>query len=100
MDLVDCSSGGLVPRARIPTAAGYQIPFAERIRREAGVRTAAVGLITERPAGADDVIRTGQADLVMMGRALLRRPYWPLHAARALGQDVQWPVQYGRARRD
>lgn len=97
VDLIDCSSGGLVPRARIPTGPGYQAPFAERIRRETGVRTAAVGLITE-PQQADALIRTGQADLVMLGRALLRRPYWPLHAARALGQDVQWPAQYGRAR--
>jgi 2,4-dienoyl-CoA reductase (NADPH2) len=96
-DLVDCSSGGLVPRARIPVRAGYQVPFAERIRREVGIATAAVGLITE-PEQAEGVIRAGQADLIMLGRVLLRKPYWPLHAARVLGQEVAWPVQYGRAR--
>jgi 2,4-dienoyl-CoA reductase-like NADH-dependent reductase (Old Yellow Enzyme family) len=96
-DLVDCSSGGAVARARIPVRPGYQVPFAERIRREAGIRTAAVGLITE-PEEAEGVIRSGQADLVMLGRVLLRKPYWPLHAARVLGQEVAWPVQYGRAR--
>ncbi len=97
VDLVDCSSGGLVPRARIPVRAGYQVPFAERIRRETGIRTAAVGLITE-PEQAEGIIRSGQADLVMLGRLLLRKPYWPLHAARILGQEVAWPAQYGRAR--
>jgi 2,4-dienoyl-CoA reductase-like NADH-dependent reductase (Old Yellow Enzyme family) len=97
VDLIDCSSGGLVSRVRIPAAAGYQIPFAERVRREAGIKTAAVGLITDAQP-ADAIIRSGQADLVMMGRALLRRPYWPLHAARALGQDIPWPPQYWRAR--
>jgi 2,4-dienoyl-CoA reductase-like NADH-dependent reductase (Old Yellow Enzyme family) len=96
-DLVDCSSGGLVARARIPVRAGYQVSFAERIRREAGIPTAAVGLITE-PEQAEGIVRTGQADLVMLGRVLLRKPYWPLHAARVLGQEVAWPVQYGRAR--
>jgi 2,4-dienoyl-CoA reductase-like NADH-dependent reductase (Old Yellow Enzyme family) len=97
VDLIDCSSGGIVPHARIPVGPGYQLPLAERVRRGSGVRTAAVGLLTE-PAQADAVIRSGQADLVLLGRALLRRPYWPLHAAKALGQDVAWPVQYGRAR--
>jgi 2,4-dienoyl-CoA reductase-like NADH-dependent reductase (Old Yellow Enzyme family) len=96
-DLVDCSSGGLVPRARIPVGAGYQVPFAERIRREAGISTAAVGMITE-PQQAETIVSSGQADLVMLGRTLLRKPYWPLHAARALGQPVAWPVQYERAR--
>ncbi len=97
VDLVDCSSGGLVPKARIPTQPGYQVPFAERLRREAGVPTAAVGLITE-PEQAEGIIYGGQADLIMLGRALLRKPYWPLHAARCLGQEAAWPVQYGRAR--
>jgi 2,4-dienoyl-CoA reductase-like NADH-dependent reductase (Old Yellow Enzyme family) len=94
---VDCSSGGLVARACISARAGYQVPFAERIRREAGIRTAAVGLITE-PEQAEATVRAGQAELVMLGRVLLRKPYWPLHAARVLGQEVAWPVQYGRAR--
>jgi 2,4-dienoyl-CoA reductase-like NADH-dependent reductase (Old Yellow Enzyme family) len=96
-DVVDCSSGGLVPRAPTPVRAGYQVSFAERIRRESGIKTAAVGLITE-PEQAEGLIRTGQADLVMLGRVLLRKPYWALHAARVLGQEVAWPVQYGRAR--
>jgi 2,4-dienoyl-CoA reductase-like NADH-dependent reductase (Old Yellow Enzyme family) len=97
VDVVDCSSGGSVPAARIPMKAGYQVPFAEQIRREANIMTAAVGLITE-PAQAEDVIRNGRADLVMLGRVLLRYPYWPLRAARALGRDIDWPPQYARAR--
>jgi 2,4-dienoyl-CoA reductase-like NADH-dependent reductase (Old Yellow Enzyme family) len=96
VDLIDCSSGGLVPGARIPVAPGYQVPFAERIRREAGVATGAVGLITE-PAQAEEIIATGKADAVFLARAELRDPYWPLHAARQLGAEAPWPVQYGRA---
>jgi 2,4-dienoyl-CoA reductase-like NADH-dependent reductase (Old Yellow Enzyme family) len=98
VDLVDCSSGGNVPNARIPLTPGYQVPFAEAIRRGAGVPTAAVGLITE-PAQADEIVRRGQADLVLLARAELRDPYWPLHAARALGQPgaVPVPQQYLRA---
>lgn len=97
VDLIDCSSGGNVPNARIPLGSGYQVPLAERVRREAGVRTAAVGMITE-PAQADTIIRTGQADLVLLARAFLRDPYWPLHAAKTLGQEIAWPLQYARAR--
>jgi len=97
VDLVDCSSGGLVPGARIPVGPGYQVPFAERVRRDAGVRTAAVGLITE-PEQADRIIRGGQADLVLLGREFLRQPHWPLLAAHRLGVDVPWPPQYERAR--
>jgi 2,4-dienoyl-CoA reductase-like NADH-dependent reductase (Old Yellow Enzyme family) len=97
VDVVDCSSGGAVPQVRIPVAPGYQVAFAERIRREAGVKTAAVGLITE-PHQAEAIVRGGQADVVMLGRVLLRKPYWPLHAARALGAEIAWPVQYVRAR--
>jgi 2,4-dienoyl-CoA reductase-like NADH-dependent reductase (Old Yellow Enzyme family) len=97
VDLIDCSSGGNVARVRIPVAPGYQVPFAERIRRAAGVPTAAVGMITE-PRQADDVIRTGRADFVLLARAMLRHPYWPLQAAKALGHDLKWPVQYERAR--
>ncbi len=97
VDLVDCSSGGVVPRARPPVAPGYQVSFAALIRKAAGIPTAAVGLITE-PAQADQVIVTGQADAVMLARQMLRDPYWPLHAARALGAEVPWPNQYLRAR--
>jgi 2,4-dienoyl-CoA reductase-like NADH-dependent reductase (Old Yellow Enzyme family) len=96
VDLVDCSSGGLVPRASIPVAPGYQVPFAERIRKEANVATGAVGLITE-PEQAEEIVATGQADVVFLARAELRDPYWPLHAARLLGAEAPWPVQYGRA---
>ncbi|MBV8939604.1 MAG: NADH:flavin oxidoreductase/NADH oxidase [Alphaproteobacteria bacterium] len=96
VDVIDCSSGGLVPHARIPLAPGYQVPFAERIKRECGIRTGAVGLITE-PQQADAIVRGGQADLVLLARALLRDPYWPLHAAQALQAETGAPVQYGRA---
>ena len=96
VDLIDCSSGGSDPHARMPIGTGYQTPFAEQIRRETGSRTGAVGLITS-PAQADHIIRSGQADLVLLGRELLRDPYWPLRAARELGQLVPWPAQYVRA---
>ena len=95
VDLVDSSSGGVVAHQRVPGAPGFQVPFADRIRREAGVRTGAVGLITE-PAQADAILRAGQADVVLLGRAMLRDPYWPLHAALALGVAGPWPVQYLR----
>jgi 2,4-dienoyl-CoA reductase-like NADH-dependent reductase (Old Yellow Enzyme family) len=96
VDLVDCSSGGNLPHADIPLGPGYQTPFAERIRREAGVLTGTVGMITD-PAQADHVIRTGQADATFLARELLRDPYWPLRAARELGQPAAWPAQYLRA---
>jgi 2,4-dienoyl-CoA reductase-like NADH-dependent reductase (Old Yellow Enzyme family) len=96
VDLVDCSSGGNLPQATIPVGPGYQTPFAERIRREAGVATGAIGLITS-PAQADHIIRTGQADLVLLAREFLRDPYWPLRAARELSQVVPWSAQYLRA---
>ncbi|MCG0238560.1 MAG: NADPH dehydrogenase NamA [Firmicutes bacterium] len=97
VDLVDCSSGGLVSNARIPVGPGYQVPFAEKIRREVGIPTGAVGLIT-RPEQAEEILLNGRADLVLLGRELLRNPYWPLQAARILGAEVQWPVQYLRAK--
>lgn len=97
VDIVDCSSGGIVPDAKIPLGPGYQVPFAERIRREAGLPTIAVGMITE-PQQADLVVRKGQADAVMLARQFLREPYWPIHAARTLGYDIRWPVQYERAK--
>jgi 2,4-dienoyl-CoA reductase-like NADH-dependent reductase (Old Yellow Enzyme family) len=96
VDVIDCSSGALVPGVKIPVAPGYQVPFAERIRKEAGVATAAVGLIRE-PKQADEIIRTGKADMVLLAREMLRNPYWPLHAAHELGVKIDWPVQYDRA---
>jgi 2,4-dienoyl-CoA reductase-like NADH-dependent reductase (Old Yellow Enzyme family) len=96
VDLMDVSSGGLVPRVRIPVAPGYQVPFAQRIRAEAGIPTGAVGLITE-PVQARDILAGDQADLVFLGRELLRNPRWPLRAARELGVEIPWPAQYARA---
>jgi 2,4-dienoyl-CoA reductase-like NADH-dependent reductase (Old Yellow Enzyme family) len=96
VDAIDCSSGGNVEKAEIPVGPGYQAPFAARIRREADIATAAVGMITA-PAQADQIIRNGQADLVLLARELLREPYWPLNAARELGQSMSWPAQYLRA---
>jgi 2,4-dienoyl-CoA reductase-like NADH-dependent reductase (Old Yellow Enzyme family) len=96
VDLIDCSSGGTVPHAEIPVGPGYQTPFAEQIRREAGILTGAVGMITS-PVQAEHIIATGQADAVIMAREFLRDPYWPLRAARELDQPISWPVQYLRA---
>jgi 2,4-dienoyl-CoA reductase-like NADH-dependent reductase (Old Yellow Enzyme family) len=95
-DLIDCSSGGTAPGAKIPMEPGYQVPFAEIIRREAGVMTGAVGLITGAKQ-ADDIIREGKADIVLLAREFLRQPYWPIHAARELGHEIAWPAQYLRA---
>jgi len=97
VDVVDCSSGGLVPHAKVPIGPGYQVPFAERIKREAGIHTMAVGLITD-PHQADALVREGKADLVALARAFLKDPYWALHAAHTLGVDVPWPKQYSRAK--
>jgi 2,4-dienoyl-CoA reductase-like NADH-dependent reductase (Old Yellow Enzyme family) len=96
VDLIDCSSGGAVAHAKIELGPGYQVPFARAIRAEAGIATGAVGLITE-PDQAQQIIESGAADAVLLARAMLRDPYWPLHAARTLGVDVKWPVQYERA---
>jgi 2,4-dienoyl-CoA reductase-like NADH-dependent reductase (Old Yellow Enzyme family) len=98
VDLVDCSSGGLVPDAKIPAKPGYQVPFAEKIRQGANIATAAVGFITE-PKQADLIIREGQADMVLLARQMLVEPYWPLHAAKVLGQKDKLPPpnQYARA---
>ena len=96
VDLIDCSSGGNVPHAKIPVGPGYQTHFAERIRREAGIMTGAVGMITS-PIQAEHIIRTEQADAVIIAREFLRDPYWPLRAARELDQPIAWPVQYLRA---
>lgn len=97
VDLVDCSSGGNLPIVPPDQRPGYQVPFAEQIRREAHINTVAVGLITT-PEHADEIVRAGQADLVALGRELLRHPHWPLDAARVLGHDVEWPRQYVRAK--
>jgi len=97
VDLVDCTSGGNDPRQQIPLHPGYQVPFAERARREAGIATAAVGLISS-PEMAEEIVANGRADLVVMGRMLLNDPHWPLHAAKTLqARDLAWPVQYERA---
>lgn len=95
VDLVDCSSGGLSPDQQVQIGPGYQVPFAERIRREAGIATGAVGLITEAHQ-ADAIVRQGQADAVLIARRSLRDPYWSLRAARELGVDLPAPVQYRR----
>jgi 2,4-dienoyl-CoA reductase-like NADH-dependent reductase (Old Yellow Enzyme family) len=96
VDLIDCSSGGNVSRAPIPVGPGYQTPFAERVRREAQVPTGAVGMITS-PTQAEQIVATGHADAVILARELLRDPYWPMRAARELGQRISWPAQYLRA---
>jgi 2,4-dienoyl-CoA reductase-like NADH-dependent reductase (Old Yellow Enzyme family) len=96
VDLIDCSSGGLAPQQKIALAPGYQVPFAARIRREAEIRTGAVGMITT-PQQADEIVRGEQADLVLLAREFLRDPYFPLHAGRALGEAIQPPAQYQRA---
>ena len=96
IDLIDCSSGGLASNQRISVGPGYQVPFADRIRREARIATGAVGLITSAQQ-ADDIIRQEQADVVLLAREMLRDPYFPLHAARELGVKLPWPVQYFRA---
>jgi 2,4-dienoyl-CoA reductase-like NADH-dependent reductase (Old Yellow Enzyme family) len=96
VDFIDTSSGGNVAKAQIPVGPGYQTPFAERIRREAGILTGALGMITS-PVQAEHIIATRQGDAVVIAREFLRDPYWPLRAARELGQPMTWPVQYLRA---
>jgi 2,4-dienoyl-CoA reductase-like NADH-dependent reductase (Old Yellow Enzyme family) len=96
VDLIDTSSGGNIAGAKIPTGPGYQVPFAERIRSRAGIATGAVGQITAA-AQADQIVRNGEADLVLLAREMLRDPYWPLHAAEELNLTVPWPPQYLRA---
>jgi 2,4-dienoyl-CoA reductase-like NADH-dependent reductase (Old Yellow Enzyme family) len=96
VDLVDCSSGAITATTRAPAAPGFHVPFASAIRERAGIATAAVGLITA-PAQAEQIVGTGLADLVCVGRSFLDNPYWALHAARTLRADAAWPVQYARA---
>ena len=96
VDLIDCSSGGQVPNAKIPAGPGFQVQFAARIRREANIPTAAVGMITD-PTQANNIVANGEADLVFLAREMLRDPYFPLHAAATLGETASWPAQYLRA---
>ncbi len=96
VDLIDCSSGAIVPSAHIPVGKNYQVPFARRIRDETGIKTGAVGLITEAKQ-ADAIITGGDADLVFIGREMLREPYWALKAAQELGGEPPWPISYGYA---
>ncbi|GAB3282166.1 NADH:flavin oxidoreductase/NADH oxidase [Larkinella harenae] len=97
VDLIDCSTGGNVAGAKIPLGPGYQVQFAEKVKKESGIMTGAVGLITTAEH-ANEIITSGQADLVLMARELLRDPYFPLHAAKQLGAETDWPAQYVRAK--
>jgi 2,4-dienoyl-CoA reductase (NADPH2) len=96
VDLIDVSSGALVPHAQIPIGRNYQVPFAAAIRTEAKIMTGAVGLITE-PQQADEIITSGAADITLLAREMLREPYWALKAQQALNQEPSWPLQYGYA---
>jgi 2,4-dienoyl-CoA reductase-like NADH-dependent reductase (Old Yellow Enzyme family) len=96
VDLIDCSSGGAVPGAKIELAPGYQVPFAEGVRNDAGIPTGAVGLITE-PEHAQEIIASERADVILLARELLRDPYWPRRAAKELGVEIEAPPQYRRA---
>jgi 2,4-dienoyl-CoA reductase-like NADH-dependent reductase (Old Yellow Enzyme family) len=98
VDLIDCSSGGNVAKPDIPLGPGYQVPFSDEIRKKADILTAGVGMITS-PEQAENIIRTGQADLIVLAREMLRNPYWPLYAAEKLKTDIPWPDQYKRAKR-
>jgi len=98
VDLIDCSSGGNSPHQKIPVAPMYQVPFAEKIKKDTGLLTGAVGLITNA-SEAEQILADGKADLIILARQLLRDPYFPLHAAKELGADVPWPPQYARAKR-
>ncbi|MEO6759823.1 MAG: NADH:flavin oxidoreductase/NADH oxidase [Saprospiraceae bacterium] len=98
VDLIDCSSGGVVPGVKIPVRPGYQVPFAAKIRQETGLLTGAVGLITTAQQ-AEAILQNGEADLILLAREFLRDPYFPLHAAKELGDDITWPLQYERAKK-
>jgi 2,4-dienoyl-CoA reductase-like NADH-dependent reductase (Old Yellow Enzyme family) len=97
VDLIDVSSAGNSPKQKIKAGAGYQVPFAEQVKKEAQIATGAVGFITSAHQ-AETILRTGQADLIVMARELLRNPYFPLHAAKELHDDIEWPNQYKRAK--
>ena len=92
---MDCSSGGILPHIQIPAGPGYQVPFAERIRKDTGILTGTVGLITSAEQ-AETILRTGQADMIFIAHQFLRDPYWPLHT-KGLKGEIPWPVQYGYA---
>jgi 2,4-dienoyl-CoA reductase-like NADH-dependent reductase (Old Yellow Enzyme family) len=97
IDLIDVSTGGNVPRAKIPVAPNYQVPFAAEIRKQVGIKTAAVGMITE-PTQAEEILQKGEADAVLLAREFLREPYFPFLAAKELGEEIDYvPKQYGRA---
>ena len=96
VDVIDCSSGGASPAQQVPVAPGYQVPFSETVRRDTGIRTAAVGMISE-PEQAEEIVTNQRADIVVIGRLALWDPYWPHHAAKKLGAKVTLPVQYARA---
>jgi 2,4-dienoyl-CoA reductase-like NADH-dependent reductase (Old Yellow Enzyme family) len=96
VDLIDVSSGALVPYAKIPVAPNYQVPFAQEIRSAAGIMTGAVGMVTE-PGQANEIIQSGAADIVLLAREMLREPYWAIKAAQELGKEPEWPLQYGYA---
>jgi 2,4-dienoyl-CoA reductase-like NADH-dependent reductase (Old Yellow Enzyme family) len=98
IDLIDCSTGGNIAQAQIPVGPGYQVPFAEKVKKEAGIKTAAVGIIVEADQ-ANAIITEGRADMVFMAREFLRDPYFPLYAAKQLDEDIAWPLQYVRAKR-
>jgi 2,4-dienoyl-CoA reductase-like NADH-dependent reductase (Old Yellow Enzyme family) len=97
VDLVDCSSGANVPDAKIPAAPGYQVPFAEAVRQQAGLLSGAVGLIIS-PEQAEKILQDGQADMIFLAREMLRNPNFALWASHELGDEIEWPVQYLRAR--
>jgi 2,4-dienoyl-CoA reductase-like NADH-dependent reductase (Old Yellow Enzyme family) len=97
VDLIDTSTGGMVPHAKVPVGPGYQVPFAESIKKESGILASAVGLITHAQQ-AEDILQKGQADLIMIARESLRNPNFALHAAKQLGDDIEWPRQYLRAK--
>ncbi len=97
IEFIDCSTGGVVPSAKIPVGPGYQVPMAAEIRKKTGMLVGAVGLIT-KPEQAEKILAEGEADAVLLARELLRDPYWPLHAAKRLGVDLAWPIQYERAK--
>lgn len=98
VDLIDCSSGGVIPNVKIPAGPNYQVPFADAVRNQAGIATGTVGVIVAAEQ-AESILANGQADLIVMARELLRDPYFPIHAASELNEDIQWPVQYERAKR-
>ncbi len=97
VDLIDTSSGGMVHHAKVQVSPGYMVPFAEQIKKESGILTGTVGLITQAQQ-AEDILQNGQADLIFIARESLRNPYFAINAAKELGDEVEWPLQYLRAK--